>query len=107
MKIWNAKKRLPRFEDYDDKDLGRAHQAAAIAFQVKVYAYWAMWDETKWDEVIKLVDELETTYNRGLADTFDELFSSDFSKYWERNIYGLFQVRVVLLEEVLNFRCYT
>ena len=48
----NAKKRLPRFEDYDDKDLGRAHQAAAIAFQVKVYAYWAMWDETKWDEVI-------------------------------------------------------
>lgn len=41
-----------------------------------------MWDETKWDEVIKLVDELETTYNRGLADTFDELFSSDFSKYW-------------------------
>lgn len=78
----NAKKRLPRFEDYDDKDLGRAHQAAAIAFQVKVYAYWAMWDETKWDEVIKLVDELETTYNRGLADTFDELFSSDFSKYW-------------------------
>lgn len=70
------------FEDYDDKDLGRAHQAAAIAFQVKVYAYWAMWDETKWDEVIKLVDELETTYNRGLADTFDELFSSDFSKYW-------------------------
>lgn len=85
----NAKKRLPRFEDYDDKDLGRAHQAAAIAFQVKVYAYWAMWDETKWDEVIKLVDELETTYNRGLADTFDELFSSDFSKYWGKEYFAL------------------
>lgn len=78
----NAKKRLPRFEDYDDKNIGRAHQAATIAFKVKAYAYWAMWDAAKWDDVITLVDDLETTYNRGLADTFSELFSSDFSKYW-------------------------
>lgn len=100
----NAKKRLPRFEDYDDKDLGRAHQAAAIAFQVKVYAYWAMWDETKWDEVIKLVDELETTYNRGWQTLSMNCSLLTSQNIGERNIYGLFQVRVVLLEEVLNFR---
>lgn len=74
--------RLPRFEEYDEKNIGRAHDAAAVAFKVKVNAYWATWDATKWQNVIDLVNELETTYNRDLAPTFSELFSSDFSKYW-------------------------
>ena len=63
-----------------------------------------MWDETKWDEVIKLVDELETTYNvvwQTLSMNCSLLTSQNIG---ERNIYGLFQVRVVLLEEVLNFQ---
>lgn len=74
--------RLPRFEEYDADNRGRAHQAAAIAFQAKTYAYWATWDETKWDNVIELVNRLETEYGRDLAPTFDELFSSDFANYW-------------------------
>ena len=74
--------RLPRFEEYDADNRGRAHQAAAIAFQAKTYAYWATWDESKWDNVIELVTRLETEYGRDLAPTFDELFSSDFANYW-------------------------
>ncbi len=78
----NAIARLPRFEEYDADDRGRAHQAAAVAFKAKVYAYWATWDESQWDNVITMVDLLETEYGRDLAATFDELFSSDFSDFW-------------------------
>ena len=73
---------LPRFEEYDESNRGRAHQAAAIAFKAKTYAYWATWDETKWNNVIEQVNLLETEYGRDLATTFDQLFSSDFSNYW-------------------------
>lgn len=73
---------LPKFEEYDADDRGRAHQAAAIAFKVKTYAYWATWDATKWNNVIELVNQLETEYGRGLATTFAELFSSDFKDFW-------------------------
>lgn len=75
---------LPRFEEYDVDNRGRAHKAAAVAFKVKVNAYWATWDATKWQNVITLVNELEQTYGRGLADTFAEVFSSDFADYWNR-----------------------
>ena len=78
----NAIARLPRFEEYDVDNRGRAHQAAAIAFQAKTYAYWATWDESKWSDVIELVNRLESDYGRDLAPTFDELFSSDFANYW-------------------------
>lgn len=75
---------LPRFEEYDASNQGRAHDAAAVAFKVKVYAYWATWDETKWQDVINLVNDLETTYGRDLADTFAQLYSSDFADYWNK-----------------------
>lgn len=78
----NAIAHLPRFEEYDENNRGRAHQAAAIAFKAKTYAYWATWDETKWSNVIEMVNQLETEYGRDLAPTFDQLFSSDFSNYW-------------------------
>ncbi len=78
----NAIAHLPRFEEYDEANQGRAHKAAAIAFQVKTYAYWATWDESKWNDVIELVNVLETEYGRDLAPTFDELFSSDFANFW-------------------------
>ena len=63
----NAMTYLPRFEEYDENNRGRAHDAAAVAFKVKVNAYWATWDASKWQEVISLVNELETTYGRDLA----------------------------------------
>ena len=75
---------LPRFEEYDADNRGRAHKAAAVAFKVKTYAYWATWDATKWQNVISLVNELESTYGRGLADTYAELFSSDFADFWNK-----------------------
>ena len=75
---------LPRFEEYDADNRGRAHKAAAVAFKVKAYAYWATWDATKWQNVITLVNELEQTYGRGLADTYAELFSSDFNDFWNK-----------------------
>lgn len=80
----NAITYLPRFEEYDEADQGRAHDAAAVAFKVKVYAYWATWDATKWQNVIDLVNELETTYGRNLAPTFAELFSSDYADFWNQ-----------------------
>lgn len=75
---------LPRFEEYGANDKGRAHDAAAVAFKAKVYAYWATWDATQWSNVISMVDELETTYGRGLAPTYDKLFSSDFADWWNK-----------------------
>ena len=75
---------LPRFEEYGVEDRGRAHDAAAVAFKAKVYAYWATWDATQWQNVIGMVNELENTYGRDLAGTFDELFSSDFGKWWNK-----------------------
>ena len=37
---------LPKFEEYTEDERGRAHQAAAVAYKAKVYAYWATWDES-------------------------------------------------------------
>lgn len=75
---------LPRFEEYDKDNRGRAHDAAAVAFKAKVYAYWATWDNTQWQNVIKMVNELETTYGRDLADSFGKSFSSDFADWWNK-----------------------
>lgn len=32
----------------------------AVAYKAKVYAYWATWDETQWNNVIAMVNSLET-----------------------------------------------
>ena len=73
---------LPRFEEYDADNRGRAHDAAAVAFKAKTYAYWATWDAGQWSKVIEMVNQLETTYGRDLAVTFAEVFSSDFKDFW-------------------------
>ena len=78
----HAMEYLPRFETYGPEDRGRAHQAAALGLEAKVYAYWATWDKSKWDVVIQLVDRLESEYGRGLAPRFADNFASDFSKFW-------------------------
>lgn len=75
---------LPKFEEYTEADQGRAHKAAALGYKAKCLAYWACWDASKWAEVIKCVDELETTYGRDLAPEFDDNFSADFSKFWTK-----------------------
>ena len=73
---------LPKFEEYEDKDKGRAHQAAAVAYKAKTYAYWATWDNTQWDNVIATVNSLENEYGRDLAEKFAMNFSSDFNDFW-------------------------
>lgn len=80
----NAIKYLPRFEEYADADKGRAHQAAAVALKAKVYAYWATWDESQWNNVITMVNSLEKDYGRGLASSLDEFFSSDYANFWNK-----------------------
>ena len=68
---------LPRYESYGEQDLGRAHKAAACAMMAKVYAYWAMWDSSKWTDVITCVNRLEQSYNRGLVENYSDLFSPE------------------------------
>lgn len=77
-----AMKYLPKFEEYGANDRGRAHDAACIAYMVKTYAYWASYDASKWDDVIRLVDSLETEYGRELAPTMATNFSSEFADFW-------------------------
>lgn len=78
----SAASHLPRFEDYDEADRGRAHKAAAVALKAKVYAYWATWDESRWSDVIRMVDELERDYHRDLAPSLDTVFSSEYADFW-------------------------
>lgn len=86
----NAIKYLPKFEEYTVDDRGRAHQAAAVAYKAKVYAYWATWDKSQWQNVISMVNELETKYGRDLAPNFDDIFSSDFSNFWTKEyLFGI------------------
>lgn len=86
----NAIKYLPKFEEYGAEDRGRAHKAAAVAYKAKVYAYWATWDKTQWNNVISMVNELETTYGRDLAPNFDDVFSSDFANFWTKEyLFGI------------------
>ncbi|WP_212002595.1 RagB/SusD family nutrient uptake outer membrane protein [Chitinophaga sp. HK235] len=57
---------LPLFESYGDADKGRAHKAAAWAYMVKVYAYWAQFDKTKWQLVPALCDKIRDEGHRAL-----------------------------------------
>lgn len=97
---------LPRFGEYDEVNRGRPHKAAAIGYKAKVYA-WATWDESKWTEVIKMVDLLEREYGRGLSDNFDDIFSSDFADFWTREYVWSIQVLVVRLGRSKVPRCST
>lgn len=86
----NAIKYLPKFEQYGADDRGRAHKAAAVAYKAKVYAYWATWDKSQWNNVIAMVNSLESDYGRDLAPEFDDVFSSDFSNFWTKEyLFGI------------------
>lgn len=75
---------LPRFEEYGTDDRGRAHKAACVGYKAKTYAYWATWDASQWNNVISCVNDLEQTYGRDLANTYDEVFSSDVADFWNK-----------------------
>ena len=75
-----AEELLPRLEEYGAIDRGRAHKASAAALMAKAYAYWAMWDNSQWSNVIDCVNRLESSYGRGLVDNYSDLFSPDYSK---------------------------
>lgn len=86
----NAIKYLPKFEEYDIDNRGRAHKAAAVAYKAKVYAYWAAFDKSQWSNVISMVNSLEQDYGRDLAPEFADVFSSDFSNYWTKEyLFGI------------------
>ncbi|MFT4024007.1 MAG: RagB/SusD family nutrient uptake outer membrane protein [Flavihumibacter sp.] len=57
---------LPLFETYGSADRGRAHKAAAWAYMVKTYAYWAEYDASKWSLVPDLCDKIKNEGNRAL-----------------------------------------
>ncbi|ETZ24334.1 RagB/SusD family nutrient uptake outer membrane protein [Pedobacter sp. V48] len=57
---------LPLFESYGAGDRGRAHKAAAWAYMVKAYAYWAQYDKTKWQLVPPLCDKIKNEGHRAL-----------------------------------------
>lgn len=65
---------LPFFETYTDEDKGRTHKAAAWALMVKVYAYWAQHDNTKWALIPSLVDKIEKEGKRNLLPKYEDVF---------------------------------
>lgn len=76
---------------YGAGDRGRAHKASALGYQAKVWAYMATWKAEcdkrglkPWNEVETIVNTLETTYGRGLNDSFTQLWSSDFKDFWNK-----------------------
>ena len=73
---------LPTIAQYSDPEKGRASADAAVGLQAKVYAYWAAWDESQWQNVINTVDKLEKApYNRKLIDDYEDLFTYDTKKW--------------------------
>lgn len=66
---------VPLFESYESNDYGRVHKAACWAYMVKVYAYWAEYDPSKWDLIPTLVDRIENEGKRGLLDNFSDVFT--------------------------------
>lgn len=51
-----------------------------------------------------MVNELETAYGRDLAGTYEELFSSDFSKWWNKEYIWTIPGMVALKVAVRSFR---
>ena len=76
---------------YGAGDRGRAHKVSALGYQAKVWAYMATWKAEcdkrglkPWNEVETIVNTLETTYGRGLNDSFTQLWSSEFADFWNK-----------------------
>ena len=82
----------------DGGDRGRAHKVSAIGYQAKVWAYMATWKSVyesaeykakygelqPWKEVESVVNRLENEFGRGLNESFSDLWSSDYAKFWNK-----------------------
>lgn len=82
--LQKAEELLPLTSAYTTDEKGRASKEAACAMQARVYAYWATWDATQWDNVITVVNKLEGTYGKGLMPTFSELFNDEIPTWWNK-----------------------
>jgi len=65
--LTKAAELLPLFSTYGSADQGRAHKAAAWAYMVKTYTYWAQYDNTKWALIPDLCDQIKNTGGRSLV----------------------------------------
>ncbi|WP_295122958.1 RagB/SusD family nutrient uptake outer membrane protein [uncultured Chitinophaga sp.] len=66
--LTKAAELLPLFDTYGADDRGRAHKAAAWAYMVKAYAYWAQYDASKWALIPDLADKIKNEGHRALID---------------------------------------
>lgn len=82
--LQKAEELLPLASEYTTDEKGRASKEAACAMQARVYAYWATWDASQWDNVITVVNKLEGTYGKGLMPTFSELFNDEIPTWWNK-----------------------
>lgn len=61
-----AAEMLPLFNTYSEADKGRAHKAAALGYLVKVYAYLAQFDNSKWALIPSICDRIKNECGRAL-----------------------------------------
>ena len=80
--LQKAEEILPSIKAYSTEEKGRACKESACAMQARVYAYWATWDASKWNNVIEVVNKLETTYGRALIPSFSDNFNDDITSWW-------------------------
>ncbi len=74
---------LPSIDKYTSQEHGRACRESALGLMVRAYAYWATWDESQWDNVIKTVNQMEGE-GRGLVDSYSSLFNDDVKTWWNK-----------------------
>ncbi len=72
---------LPYFESYGSADYGRPHKVSAWGYILKVNAYWAQYDASKWSGIPALADKIGNEGNRSLINTGDaaQSYKSVFS----------------------------
>ncbi|MBQ0127286.1 MAG: RagB/SusD family nutrient uptake outer membrane protein [Bacteroidales bacterium] len=76
-----AKALLPSVKEYDASNRGRACKESALAMESRIYTYWATFDNSKWQNVIDSVNELERM-GRKLTSTYEELFTEEPSQFF-------------------------
>jgi len=72
---------LPKISEYSQAELGRPQKEACLAMQARIYAYWATFDKSKWDNVITVVEQLRSM-GRSLTSTYEELFTAEPSQFF-------------------------
>ena len=73
---------LPSYKDYSESERGRACKEGAMALKARVYAHWATWDKSQWNNVITAVNDLESKTGRALLPSFSDNFNDEISTWW-------------------------